>query len=193
MRAKVLTGAATLEQNQGDYEVARTFGEEALLIRRTLNDKPGIAAALTSLGWIAWRQNEYAQARTLSEEAMALHQELGNQPGAIQARNTLAWVAHHQGDFQKAEVLHEECVRLRRQLGDKHRLGKIRRFTKTMAILPCGYAGFVRRMQRYSRERNHRFYVYQKVHRARHCQSSPDASSQSQRLFPEVGRRWHPL
>jgi len=122
LRAKVLSGAAVLEQNQGDYEVARALFEEVLQIRRALDDKPGIAAALTNLGWVGWRQNEYERARALSEEAIALHQELGNQPGAIQARNTLAWVAHHQGDFEQANAVHEECVRGRRQLGDKHRL-----------------------------------------------------------------------
>jgi non-specific serine/threonine protein kinase len=122
LRAKVLSGAATLEQNQGDYEEARLLNEEALRIRRALNDKPGIAAALTSLGWIAWRQNEYERARTLSEEAAALHSELGNQPGVVQARNTLAWVAHYQGDFEQARQLHEECVRFRKTFKDKHRL-----------------------------------------------------------------------
>ncbi len=122
LRAKVLSGAATLEQNQGDYEVARVLFEEVLHIRRTLNDKPGIAAALTSLGWVGWRQNEYERAWALSEEAAALQQELGNQPGVVQARSTLAWVAHHRGDFEQARALHEECVRERRRLGDKHRL-----------------------------------------------------------------------
>ncbi|HEX4947314.1 MAG TPA: protein kinase [Blastocatellia bacterium] len=120
LRVKALVGAATLEQNQGDCEVARVLFEEVLHIRRTLNDQPGIAAALTSLGWVAWRQNEYERARTLSEEAMTLHQSLGNQHGVIQVRNTLAWVAHHQGDFERARVLHEECVRERQQLGDQH-------------------------------------------------------------------------
>ena len=122
LRAKVLVGAATIEQNQGDYEEARILGEEALQIRRALNDKPGIAGSLTSLGWIAWRQNEYERARTLSEEAAALQEELGNQPGAVQARNTLAWVAHHQGDFEQARALHEECVWQRQKFRDKHRL-----------------------------------------------------------------------
>ncbi|MFN0124169.1 MAG: protein kinase domain-containing protein, partial [Blastocatellia bacterium] len=121
LRAKVLSGAATLEQNQGDYEVARVLFEEVLAIRRALNDKPGIAAALTSLGWVGWRQNEYERAWTLSEEAAALQQELGNQPGVIQARNTLAWVAHHRGDFEQARTLHEECIQFRRKSGDKHR------------------------------------------------------------------------
>ena len=121
LRAKVLSGAATLEQNQGDYEVARVLFEEVLHIRRTLNDKPGIAAALTSLGWVGWRQNEYERAWTLSEEAAALQQELGNQPGVIQARNTLAWVAHHRGDYEQARTLHEECIAFRQKSGDKHR------------------------------------------------------------------------
>jgi predicted ATPase len=120
LRVKAVVGAATLEQNQGDYEVARVLFEEVLHLRRTLNDPPGIAAALTSLGWVAWRQNEYVQARTLSEEAMTLHQSLDNQPGVIQARNTLAWVAHHRGDFEQARALHEACVRERQQLGDQH-------------------------------------------------------------------------
>ncbi|MBL8205534.1 MAG: protein kinase [Blastocatellia bacterium] len=122
LRAKVLIGAATIEQNQGDYEEARILGEEALQIRRALNDKPGIAVSLTSLGWIAWRQNEYERARILSEEAAVLQAELGNQPGVVQARSTLAWVAHYQGDFEQARKLHEECVRLRHTFKDKHRL-----------------------------------------------------------------------
>jgi tetratricopeptide (TPR) repeat protein len=109
-RAKALKGAATLVQNQSDYELARKLFEEGLMIYRELGDRSGVAASLTNLGWMAWRQGDYAAARTLSEEGLALHRELENEEGSIHALNNLGWVAHYSGDFELARSLFEECV-----------------------------------------------------------------------------------
>jgi tetratricopeptide (TPR) repeat protein len=121
-RAKALKGAATLAQNQSDYELARKLFEEGLMIYRELDDRSGVAASLTNLGWMAWRQGNYAAARTLSEEGLALHRELENREGSIHALNNLGWVAHYSGDFELARSLFEECVSLWRKLGEKRGL-----------------------------------------------------------------------
>ena len=118
-RAKLLTSAATLAQNQGDYTAARSLFEESLAIWQEIGNKERIAASLTSLGWMAWRQSDYRAARSLSEEALALHREIGNKQGIAHSLNNLGFVAHHQGDYDEARFFHEESLCLRRELEDK--------------------------------------------------------------------------
>jgi non-specific serine/threonine protein kinase len=121
-RAKALIGAATLAQNQSDYDLARKLFEEGLMIYRELGDRSGVAASLTNLGWMAWRQGDYATARALSEEGLALHRESNKPEGIIPALNNLGWIAHYSGDFELAQSLFEECVSLWRNLGEKRDL-----------------------------------------------------------------------
>ncbi|MGH9969245.1 MAG: ATP-binding protein, partial [Pyrinomonadaceae bacterium] len=118
-RAKLLTSAGILAQNQGDYTASRSFFEESLAIWRETGNRDGIAASLTNLGWVAWRQSDYPAARSLSEEGLALHRELGNKQGIAHSLNNLGFVTHHQGDYQAARSFHEESLALRRELGDK--------------------------------------------------------------------------
>lgn len=121
-RAKALIGAATLAQNQSDYDLARRLFEEALKIYRGLEDRSGVAASLTNLGWMAWRRGDYETARMLSEEGLALHRELGNSEGIIHALNNLGWVALDLGDFELAKSLFEECASLWRNQEEKRGL-----------------------------------------------------------------------
>jgi predicted ATPase/serine/threonine protein kinase len=118
-RAKVVTGAGTLAQNQGECLAARSMHEESLAIGRALGDKEGVANSLNNLGWIAWRLSDYAAALSLSSEALALHRQLNNKQGMTISLNNLGWVAHHQGDYAAARSFHEESLALRRELGDK--------------------------------------------------------------------------
>jgi predicted ATPase len=117
-RAKLLIGAGTLAQNQGDYIAARAFFEESLAIWREVGDKKGIATSLHNLGWIAWRQSDYPRAHSLSEEALTLHRDLDNKLGMAHSLNNLGWVAHHRGDYAAARFFHEQSLALRRELGD---------------------------------------------------------------------------
>lgn len=118
-RAKLLTSAATLAQNQGDYTAARSLFDESLAIWQEIGNKERIAASLTSLGWIAWRQSDYPAARALSQEGLVLNRKLGNKQGIAHSLNNLGFVAHHEGDYATARCFHEESLSLRRELGDK--------------------------------------------------------------------------
>jgi predicted ATPase/DNA-binding winged helix-turn-helix (wHTH) protein len=118
-RAKLLTSAATLAQNQGDYTAARSLFDESLAIWQEIGNKERIAASLTSLGWIAWRQSDYPAARALSQEGLVLNRKLGNKQGIAHSLNNLGFVAHHEGDYATARCFHEESLSLRGELGDK--------------------------------------------------------------------------
>ncbi|HEV2063275.1 MAG TPA: tetratricopeptide repeat protein, partial [Thermoanaerobaculia bacterium] len=118
-RAKALTGAGSLAQNQGDYEVARVTFEESLDLWREAGDEAGIASTLNNLGWVAWRRGDYEAARSLTEEGLSLHRKLRDQRGIAYSLNNLGWIAHHQGDYAAACALHEQTLSLRRELGDK--------------------------------------------------------------------------
>ena len=118
-RVRILMGAGTLAQNQGDYSAARTLFEESLTICREIGDKKGIATLLHNLGWVAWRQSDYDMAHSLSAEALALHEQIGNRPGMAHSLNNLGWVAHHRGNYAAASSFHEQSLAIRRELGDQ--------------------------------------------------------------------------
>jgi len=118
-RAKALNAAANLAQDQGDYVEARARCEEALAIRRALEDRQGVAGCLNGLGLIATDQGEYARARSLHEEALAIRREEGDRWGVAGSLNNLGNVAQLQGDFETARPLYEESLAIFREMGDR--------------------------------------------------------------------------
>ena len=71
-RAAALVALASLNSRSGDFTRARALLEDALAIRRELDDPIGRAEALNDLAWLATRQEDYETARALGEEALAL-------------------------------------------------------------------------------------------------------------------------
>ncbi|HMA37208.1 MAG TPA: tetratricopeptide repeat protein, partial [Chloroflexia bacterium] len=77
----------------GDYPVARARHEESLALRRELDDKAGIANALSNLGEVAEAQADFAAAYALHAAALRLQIELGGRRGIAQGLESLARVA----------------------------------------------------------------------------------------------------
>ncbi len=118
LRATALNWAAVLAQHQGDYAAAQGLYEHSLALRRRLEDRLGVAAALVGLGNLAALQGHLAQAAAKFSEAATIGREL-DQPGALAAALTnLGWVAQAGGDLGRARTLYEEALALRRRLGD---------------------------------------------------------------------------
>lgn len=118
MRARVLTGAGALAFDQGDYHAARAFHDEALSIRRELDDSRGTAVSLGNLGSVAQHQGKYAEARVLHEECLAIMRGLDEQQSVSIALNNLGQTALRQGDFKAACGFHQESREISRRLGD---------------------------------------------------------------------------
>jgi len=118
-RSKALRAAAVLARGQGDYDAARSYLNESLVIAREREDKPGIAAALFELGNISNDHEELDDARKLYQESLAIRREVGDRRGASMALHNLAVVAEAQRDFQSARPLYEEALAAHRELGNR--------------------------------------------------------------------------
>ncbi len=117
-RAKALTGAGNLAYQQGDYGRAASLHEEALELRRALEDMQGIAASLHSLGIVAHQQGEFERAAELYEDALARSRALADKAGMAGLLGNLGHVAHAQGHHARAVALVEEALTLFRELSD---------------------------------------------------------------------------
>jgi predicted ATPase/DNA-binding SARP family transcriptional activator len=116
-RARVLTGAGLMANNQGDYTAARSCHEESLRIRQALGDRPGIATALNNLGNLALNQGDFTAAGALYEASLSLRREQDDTWNVACLINNLGAVAGYQGDYERAEALFTESLALFQELG----------------------------------------------------------------------------
>jgi len=121
LRAKALHGASALASMHGDFEKARAFLEQSLILRREINDKLGVAHELQRLGIIAYYTGDYRRAATLQEESLTLCHELGDLHGIARAIGGLGILALDQENYDQATARFEECLKIYRQ--ENHRLG----------------------------------------------------------------------
>jgi DNA-binding CsgD family transcriptional regulator/Tfp pilus assembly protein PilF len=119
VRAEVLNGAGVLARNQSDYEQAREWLEESLVLQRALGDEKGTADVLINLGTVALDRGNYPRARALFDESLSLRRKLRDRWGTALALNNLGVTAHAQGNLADAAPLYEESLKLFRALGDK--------------------------------------------------------------------------
>jgi tetratricopeptide (TPR) repeat protein len=118
-RSKTLDRAGILAHLQGDYASARRHYEQALRVRREIDDRVGIAFSLNQLGMLTHEEGDNANARSLYEQSLALYREFGDKAGASSALNSLAILAYEQGDHVSARPLYEQSLAISRELGDK--------------------------------------------------------------------------
>ncbi|MCW5851389.1 MAG: tetratricopeptide repeat protein [Anaerolineae bacterium] len=102
---------------KSDYAAARQYYQQSLALRRQLDDKPGVAAAITNLGMLAIGQGQYDEARTLLQASIAQYQELGARQDYGLARSALALVRIAQHQAGEAGAIFIETLALFRDLG----------------------------------------------------------------------------
>jgi predicted ATPase/class 3 adenylate cyclase/transcriptional regulator with XRE-family HTH domain len=139
-RAKALSVAGSLAQNQSDYASARAMYEESLAIFRELGDKKGIAQSLDGLGIIAYDQGDHVSGRSQMEESLAIRRELGDKKGIAQSLNNLGNAAQYQGDYASARSLQEESLAIERELGNKRGIAYSLNNLGSVAYLQGDYA-----------------------------------------------------
>ena len=117
-RAAVLSGAAALARDQGDYDQAAALSQASLALYREQGDPQGSAWALHHLGCTARDRGEYVRAATLLGESLALFRACADRRGTAWALHNLARVARDQGDADRAAALADESLALFRARGD---------------------------------------------------------------------------
>ncbi|MGH2560748.1 MAG: tetratricopeptide repeat protein [Thermomicrobiales bacterium] len=118
-RAKAFRGAGRLAYLQRDLARAASFHEQSLALYRALDDRQGIAFALTNLAFLAFRQGDTGRAEILYGDALALSRDVGDKGRIAFALDSLGVIATLLGDHQRAAVLLEESLALSRETGDQ--------------------------------------------------------------------------
>lgn len=119
VRAEAFLGAGRLAREQGDLATAEARFEAALTLRRSLDDRSGVALLLGYLGVVAYDQGDLGRAARLHRESLALRRALGDDHGVAGTLTNLGEVARHRGDRESAVALHAESASRFRVLGDR--------------------------------------------------------------------------
>ena len=122
-RADAMQTAGILSYRQGDYESARRFHEGSLDLRRSIDDKAGVATSLNNLGLIAFELKDYDAAEAMFRECLELRNDLGDLLGTASPLNNLALVADARGDFESARQAYRDSLALRRRFSDVWGIG----------------------------------------------------------------------
>jgi non-specific serine/threonine protein kinase len=99
-------------EDQGAYDQATAFLEEALGLFRDLGDRGGVANVLNTLGVVAYEQEETSRAQALFEEAMGEFRALDNPWGIGVVLANLGRIARGQGNYARASVSFAESLAL---------------------------------------------------------------------------------
>ena len=116
--AKALNTLGILAYRQSDYAKARPLYEESLAIRRTMDDRPGVASTLVNLAVMAMEQGEHVSARALCEEGLAIYREVGNRWATAICLQNLGTVHFELEEYDAGRKMFEESLEIGRELGD---------------------------------------------------------------------------
>jgi predicted ATPase/DNA-binding CsgD family transcriptional regulator len=95
-----------------EYEEGIALCEEGLALLREVNDKPGIAQALTNLGEQARLYGDFPRAVEAYEECLNLAREIGDKRRESILLINMALVAQYDGDAERARTLMMESLTL---------------------------------------------------------------------------------
>jgi predicted ATPase/class 3 adenylate cyclase/tetratricopeptide (TPR) repeat protein len=114
-RARALAAMATLATMQGDFQVIRSYAEEAVRLFRGLGKKGELAFALIMLARATFSDQD-ASGRAM-REARAILEELGDHWGLGMLLFNMADAALVRGDYYAARIGHTEALALFRKHG----------------------------------------------------------------------------
>ena len=118
-KVNVLNWIGSFKSSQGDYEQAKKYYEEILIIRKETGDKSGIAGSIHNLGNVALSQGDYEKAKKYYEESLAIYKEIGDKIGIATPILSLGNVALNQGDYEQAKKYYEESLVIKKEIGNK--------------------------------------------------------------------------
>ncbi len=118
-RARALTLAGLLAENQGEYRQAEALLREGLAQARQVDDAPGVARALTVLGLVARNVGQYEEATAFLEDGVEAARGCGERWIEMVSLLWLGSVARYQGNAQRATELLDASLAVSHALGDE--------------------------------------------------------------------------
>jgi predicted ATPase len=118
-RARALNGAVVMTVNNADYEAARSYAQDALVLHRELGDEWGAAYSEMQLGNAASGDDDYESARRFTTNAELRFRELGDEYYARLAAGNLGYYLQELGDLDGAREVLEDANRGARAAQDE--------------------------------------------------------------------------
>ena len=95
--------ASIVAEREGQWLLARCYGEQALELHERCGDRLGVHKLLNNLGGIDFLLGEHERSATCLTESFRIALELGSDVGAAYAMSSLAQVQLHTGELEQAE------------------------------------------------------------------------------------------
>jgi non-specific serine/threonine protein kinase len=130
-----LLGAGRLYREQGELAHAEERLTAAASIFEAVDDRRGLATALSRLGLIAEAESDGARARALQERSLALCRAVGDRHGLAVALLHLGEVLTAQGAMAEARTAFEESLPHFRVLGEVGRVAHVLSWLSVLARL----------------------------------------------------------
>lgn len=129
-----MDGLGLIVWRLGDLPRAAECIDRALVLKRKLNDRPGLALALAHRGIVHAYSNEPAQAEAVYQESLMLYRELGDRVGTTVALQNLGNLAVQSGENARAVGPFEECLQVYQELNDPAGMATISLGLGTIAL-----------------------------------------------------------
>jgi tetratricopeptide (TPR) repeat protein len=100
----------------GQFDQAKLYYEEALLLYRDLEDKRGESTVLNNLSIVAYAKNQLVNAMTHWEQARLIHQAIGDKEGTARVLTNLSSVCLDLGEYEKGLAYSQEALAICREI-----------------------------------------------------------------------------
>ena len=107
----------------GDYKKASQHFFSCLKQFEEIEDKNGMAKALSSIGYVYFDQENYDKALEYYFKSLNIAKEINDREGIARGLNNIAAVYGNQAEYQKAQEYIEQAIAINLELGNKQWVG----------------------------------------------------------------------
>ena len=118
LEATLRNGLGNVYFNQGKYEDALKYHQEALTIHKDIGNPLGLAFDLGNLGSVYFNQGKYEDALKYYKDALTIHNNIGNPLGQANALNNIGNVYFNQGKYEDALKYHQDALTIHKDIGN---------------------------------------------------------------------------
>ncbi|MDM8526904.1 tetratricopeptide repeat protein [Anaerolineales bacterium HSG24] len=109
---EIFHGLSTVKRQQGDFQGATTYAEDALAMSGELEDKQNQAVAYYKLGDIASYQRHHQVAVAYYQQALTIQQLTGDRVGEGKILNDLSGTTRNQGHYHQAQIYSNQALEI---------------------------------------------------------------------------------
>ncbi|WP_420644919.1 tetratricopeptide repeat protein [Candidatus Leptofilum sp.] len=100
----------------GEFNVAKQYYEEALLLYHKLHDKRGESTVLNNLSIVAYAQNQLVAALDYWEQARLIHLSIKDKEGTARVLSNLSSLCMDLGEYEKGRVYSQDALTICREI-----------------------------------------------------------------------------